>query len=205
MSVLLAVLATGHLAGCAGWDTWPQQSGSATPNRNSAPAIRSMELALARVIARAGPEGGEQQPVAISVPTDLVTDPVYRRMAERIMDEPGVTNIVVPLTVDRTDLPVYHVAGVRVRAGRAEVDVLRPVFGAGELDASELGLAEAYQGFEVRLEGGVRPWRVTWIQEYSPGVTPVPPLSFAGAEGDASAEAEPDLAVDPPTEQSDGG
>lgn len=177
LAAILAALTT--LAGCAGWETWPPEApGQAPPNRDSQAITRSMELALARVIAQAPPRGHDAQPVAFNVPDPLVSPRVYRAMADTIADEPGVNRDVLPLGDDTLDLPIYHVAQVRLRALDAEVDVLRPVFGQGELDRAELANPDAYQGFTVRLRGGVKPWRVTWVTRWSPGIITTPPLNI---------------------------
>lgn len=166
------------LPGCAGWDTWPPTDPvDRVPNRDDAAIGQTMTLALARVIADYPPRGGENQRVAINLPGPLVGQAVYRRVARDVEAEPGVERLVQPLSEESMSLPVYHVAGVRIRTGKAEIDVLRPIFGAGQLDRAELTNDEAYEGYTVRLVGGFRPWRVEWVERFTPGVIPTPALN----------------------------
>lgn len=167
------------LPGCAGWDTWPPTDPvDDVPNRDDAAIGQTMTLALGRVIADYPPRGNEGQSVAVNVPSPLVGQAVYRRIARDVEAEPGVDRLVRPLDQDGLGLPIYHIAGVRIRSGKAEVDVLRPIFGPGELDRSELTNDEAYEGYTVRLSGGFRPWHITWVERFQPGIIPAPALNL---------------------------
>ncbi len=175
---MLAGLLAG-LPGCAGWDTWPPVDPvDKAPNRDDAAIGQTMTLALARVIADYPPRGGEGQSVAINLPGPLVGQAVYRRVARDVEAEPGVNRLVKPLDEAGLALPIYHIAGVRIRTGKAEIDVLRPVFGAGQVDRTELTNDEAYEGYTVRLSGGFRPWHVTWVERFTPGIIPAPALNL---------------------------
>jgi hypothetical protein len=171
--------ATAALPGCAGWDTWPPTDPvDKAPNRDDAAVIQTSVLALGRVIADYPPRGREGQPVAINVPGPLVGQAVYRRIAREVEAEPGVNRLVAPLDEAGLALPIYHVAGVRIRTGKAEIDILRPIFSAGQLDRTELTNSDAYEGFTVRLSGGFRPWHVTWVERFSPGIIATPALNL---------------------------
>jgi len=178
LAVATACLGLATLSGCAGWDTWPPiEAGDRVPTRDEAAVNQTMTVALARVIADYPPRGGANQMVAINLPGPLVSDAVYRRVAREVEAEVSGNRLVKPLDEASMDLPIYHVAGVRIRTGRAEIDVLRPVFGAGELDRSELNNDQAYEGYTVRLSGGFRPWHVTWVERFTPGIIPTPAIN----------------------------
>ncbi|OAB63221.1 hypothetical protein AY599_27235 [Leptolyngbya valderiana BDU 20041] len=176
VGLLVGVAAT--LPGCAGWQTWPpSEPTDRVPARDNAAVNQTMTLALARVIADYPPRGGENQRIAVNLPSGQVSPEVYRRIARDVEGEPGVDRLVAPLSEANMSLPVYHVAGVKIRTNTAYIDVLRPIFGVDELDRAELTNDEAYQGYSVRLEGGIRPWRVTWVERFTPGVIPTPALN----------------------------
>ena len=165
--------------GCAGWNTWPPRSpGGSVPNRDDVNVLGTMTLALSRVIADYPPRGASEQAVAINLPQPLVSEQAYRRIARDVEREFGVDRPVSPLGTVNAGLPVYHIAAVRIRTNRAEIDVLRPVFGPGAVDRPELTNDLAYEGYTVRLSGGFKPWQVTWVDRFSPGIIPTPPLNF---------------------------
>lgn len=167
------------LPGCAGWDTWPPTDPvDSVPNRDDAAVIQTSVLALGRVIGDYPPRGRAGQPVAINVPSPLVGKAVYRRIAREVEVEPEVNRLVTPLDQAGLALPIYHVAGVRIRTGKAEIDILRPIFNAGELGRAELTNDMAYEGYTVRLSGGFRPWHVTWVERFVPGIIPTPALNL---------------------------
>lgn len=178
---MLAGVAAGP-AGCAGWDTWPPTDPvDNVPNRDDVAISQTMMLALGRVIADYPPRGREGQAVAINVPAPLVGKPVYRQIAREVESEPNVNRLVTPLDEAGLALPIYHVAGVRIRTDKAEIDILRPIFEAGQLDRAELTNDMAYEGYTVRLSGGLRPWRITWVDRFVPGIIPTPALNLIDA------------------------
>ncbi|MFI4916390.1 MAG: hypothetical protein ACIAS6_07790 [Phycisphaerales bacterium JB060] len=193
----LLVSAVG-LPGCAGWDTWPPTDPvDQVPNRDDAAIAQTMTLALGRVIADYPPRGDQNQRVAVNLPGPLVGQAVYRRVARNAEAEPGVNRLVEPLSESNMNLPIYHVAGVRVRSGKAEIDILRPIFGVDELQRAELTNERAYEGYTVRLSGGFRPWHVTWVERFTPGVIPTPALNPINA---VTPSGLPDPASMPPQE-----
>lgn len=213
----LAALSLGlalPLAGCAGWNTWPpQKPGSGVPSRDDVNVVATMRLALSRVIADYPPRGAQDQAVAINLPQPLVSEQAYRRIARDVEREFGVDRPVSPLASPNAGLPVYHVAAVRIRTNRAEIDVLRPIFGPGAVDRPELTNDQAYEGYTVRLSGGFKPWQVTWVDRYSPGIIPAPALNFIDRqapepevepEPESDDEAEPETPAEP-EETPDGG
>ena len=200
---LLAALAAG-LSACAGWDTWPpSEAGDSIPNRDDAAVTQTMTASLARVIADYPPRGGGTQRVAVNLPERLVSEAVYRQVAREVEGEIDGDRVVVPLSEDAMDLPVYHVAGIRIRTNKAYVDVLRPIFGVGELDRTELTNDAAYEGYTVHLSGGFRPWHVTWVERFSPGIIPAPAINpIDRSEPEALPEALPEAMPEPTPEES---
>jgi hypothetical protein len=87
--------------------------------------------------------------------------------------------------VETASLPTYHIAGVRVRNSRAQVDIVWP---------TERG---ANRSSTIWLEGGLQPWSVKRVQEWNEGVIATPELYFIRAgeapvsEAPVSAETEP--------------
>lgn len=191
------------LSGCAGWNTWPPTDPVVkAPNRDDAAIGQTMTLALARVIADYPPRGSEGQSVAVNLPAPLVGQAVYRRVARDIEAEPGVNRLVKPLDEAGLSLPIYHVAGVRIRSGKAEIDVLRPVFGPGQVDRAELTNDQAYEGYTVRLSGGFRPWHITWVERFTPGIIPTPALNLIDQVAPSGAwQPETEPAIKPTPEQ----
>ena len=178
MRVGVAIGLLAGLPGCVGWDTWPPvEPGDSIPARDDATVTQTMTAALARVIQDYPPRGEGVRRVAINLPEPLVSPAVYRKVARDIEREIEEAYFVVPLDEASMDLPIYHIAGVRPRTSTAEVDVLRPVFGPGQLDRSELTNDEAYEGYRVRLSGGFRPWHVKWVDRFSPGIISAPALN----------------------------
>lgn len=199
------------LPGCAGWDTWPPTDPvDSVPNRDDANVIQTSILALGRVIGDYPPRGRAGQPVAINVPSPLVGKAVYRRIAREVEAEPNVDRLVTPLDQAGLAQPIYHVAGVRIRTGKAEIDILRPIFGPGELDRAELTNNEAYEGYTVRLSGGFRPWHIVWVDRFTPGIIPTPALNLVDdippsglPEPEAQPEPEPEHVPEMPEDPAD--
>lgn len=207
-TALAGVLAFGlawPLAGCAGWNTWPpQRPGGGVPNRDDVNVVATMTLALSRVMTDYPPRGDAGQAVAINLPEPLVREQAYRRIARDVERSFGVDRPVSPLGTINAGLPVYHVAAVRIRTNRAEIDVLRPIFGPGSVDRPELTNDLAYEGYTVRLSGGFKPWEVTWVDRFSPGIIAAPPLNFV--DRPTAVEPEPETVPEPAAEESpDGG
>lgn len=194
-------------AGCAGWKTWPpEKPGGRVPNRDDVNVVATMTLALSRVMTDYPPRGDAGQAVAINLHEPLVSEQAYRRIARDVERSFGVDRAVSPLGTINAGLPVYHVAAVRIRTNRAEIDVLRPIFGPGSVDRPELTNDLAYEGYTVRLSGGFKPWRVTWVDRFSPGIIAAPPLNFVDRPAAVEPEPEPETVPEPAAEESpDGG
>lgn len=162
------------LAGCTSYTSVPgPESPLAGDNPNARQAARATEAALQWVIQRHPVQG----PFVLNLPagTSLET-------AEAIAQAVGP---MAQLPDEATgDLPVYHVSRVWIRLSDAKVDVVFP---------STDGLGRPVQrGVTAWMNAGVRPWRVSRGQYWSPGTVPVPPLwtPIPQAELDATAQAE---------------
>lgn len=200
LKIGLAVGLMAALPGCAGWNTWPPvDPGDSIPTRDDAAVSQTMTAALARVIADYPPRGSQNQTVAINLPEPLVGQAVYRRVARDVEREISGDRVVKPLDEASMGLPIYHVAGVRIRTNRAEIDILRPVFGAGDLERSELTNDQAYEGYTVRLSGGFRPWHVTWVERFTPGIISAPALNPIDRPAPPEAEPMPEPEAEEPT------
>lgn len=144
------------LSACVGYHSYPPTPEQrARESMGERAPVDVMVRALERVLVLHPPatEGG----FAINLPMTISPDR-YAMVAERVGGQP-----VTPSTVS---LPTYHVAGVRVRNSKAQVDVVWPA-GNG-IDRSTT----------VWLEGGMQPWAVTRVQEWNSGVIPTPEPYF---------------------------
>jgi len=135
-----------------------------TAEVNTPNAERVMATAIRRVLSvypPPGPRDAEAR-VAIQGPRGL-SALRYDRLAR------GVGMGALPLTPETEGLPRYAVKELRIRGGRAEVDVFRPVY-------RTLGKTE-WQMITVELEGGLRPWSVKRLHERAVGAFE-PPLPY---------------------------
>lgn len=163
VGVALALAAGLPLAGCAGYSTYPKVQGAALADVNSLGAQEAMVTAL-RYVATRRPMGREY---AVNLPVGTLRermDVIVRRV-----EDPDART----LTRERADLPRVHITRVWLRAGRAEVDVLRPVEGL-----SGPGGEPTYESYTLRLEGGLRPWKVVDARRWMVGVVPAPEANW---------------------------
>lgn len=165
LGVVTAVLLCGSLAGCVSWASYPAQPGEAAVKNPNDPTIlnvihTSMTWVISKYPPTAGPEHRiEAPPHAVNLPPGIRAR-IYQGLVDRI------GNGAVPLSQESKDLPIYHVAQVRIRGDEAAVDILRPVV---ELGQSPEG-GPVYQEIRVNLRGGMQPWRVMSHREWTPGV-----------------------------------
>lgn len=157
-----AVLLSSRLGGCVGYHSYPPTPEQrARESMGERAPVDVMVRALERVLVlHPSPSGS----FAINLP--MTTPPeTYADVAHRVGGE--------PLSPSASSLPIYHIAGVRVRNGKAWVDVVWPA-GAG-----------IERSTTVWLEGGMQPWAVTRVQEWNSGVIPTPEHYYIMRESDA--------------------
>jgi hypothetical protein len=140
------------VCGCVGYHSYPPTPEQrARESMGERAPVDVMVLALERTLLLHPAPGASG--FVVNLPMTISPDR-YAMVAERVGGQ--------PLTPSTAALPTYHVAGVRVRNGKAWVDVVWP---AGEgIDRSTT----------VWLEGGMQPWEVTRVQEWNSGVIPTP-------------------------------
>lgn len=160
---LLLPLFLPALHSCATWATYPPVEGDAAvadPNVHPLPTV--IETALVRVFNRYPVDGR----FTINFPEGMDRDRaqrVARDAAERAPSPMGPALTVGEPGWD--DAPLYHVSELRIRADRAEVEILRPV-----------AEADAHQPVTVRLLGGVNGWITTSTRTWPIGFKDTPPL-----------------------------
>lgn len=170
MTAVVVAGASAAMCGCFGYHAWPPEPGVArVGDPNATPMDEVMVQALSWTIERYPP--GPDQPVAINLPEGVKPE-VYRWIAGRVGPN------VAPLSAQTMDRPVFHVARIRVRGTEADIDIVRPVIGAGQGASGE----PVYQGLTLTLRGGLRPWRVVHRREWEVGVIGVPPLHLLEQE-----------------------
>ncbi|MCW5769743.1 MAG: hypothetical protein KIT19_13780 [Phycisphaeraceae bacterium] len=164
-----SILASLTLAGCVGYHSYPPTPEQrARESMGERAPVDVMVRAMERVLAMHPPAGGG----AFAVNMPITTPPdVYARVADRVGGR--------PVMVETASLPIYHIAGVRVRNSRAQVDIVWPT-GRGTNRSST-----------VWLEGGLQPWSVKRVQEWNEGVIATPELYFIRA-GESALTAQPE-------------
>lgn len=166
-----SLLASLTLAGCVGYHSYPPTPEQrARESMGERAPVDVMVRALERVLAMHPPAGGS---FAVNMPITTPPD-VYANVAQRVGGR--------PVMVETSSLPTYHIAGVRVRNSRAQVDIVWPT-GRGTNRSST-----------VWLEGGLQPWSVKRVQEWNEGVIATPELYFirAGESPSSSQPIEPE-------------
>lgn len=165
----LSLLTTATLGGCVGYHSYPPTPEQrARESMGERAPVDVMVRALERVLAMHPPEGGagggaSGGAFAVNMPVTTPPD-IYATVASRVGGE--------PVTYTNSNLPIYHIAGVRVRNSKAQVDIVWPVGDGNTRSAT------------VWLEGGLQPWAVKRVQEWNEGVTPTPELYYIMREGD---------------------
>lgn len=169
--LLTVVIAFSLLGGCVSWASYPAAPGEAAVKNPNDPALIDVMTTAMEWVVRKYPPGPEQQAgarLAVNLPPGI-----RPRLYEALARDVG--HGAVPLTRERTDLPIYHIAQVRIRGDEAAVDILRPLIELGAAPSGE----PVYQEVRVNLRGGVRPWTVTSHREWTPGtVSRMPDLNF---------------------------
>ncbi len=156
------------LTGCVGYTTYPPANWQlAGDDINGPPADEIMIESLRWAIDRYPPAGAGD--IAINLP-EGVHDRSYGVIVGRVGGD------AVPMERGREHLPTYHITRLWVRGDKAEVDVIRPV---EELGPSPTG-EPIVQALTVRLEGGMRQWRVVRSRPWVLGTDEIPPLHYRG-------------------------
>lgn len=173
----LSVLAAASLGGCVGYHSYPP-----TPEQRARESMGERApvdvtvRALERILAMHPPAGGGVGGFAVNMPITTPPD-TYATVAQRVGGE--------PVTYTNSNLPIYHISGVRVRNSKAQVDIVWPA-GDGKTRSAT-----------VWLEGGLQPWAVKRVQEWNEGVIATPELYYIMREGDLIPLTDPAPAAEP--------
>ncbi len=173
---LLTVSLTACLSGCASYVNIPPQPGDTAIHKpDLVPVPELMADALTWATARHPVE----PPFAVNLPADTprVT---YTNVVKR-----GTRGRGVPMSEDVEHLPTYHIAQVRIRGTRAQVDIILP---KGQEAAATT----------VTLRSTVSGWRIQDARTWIANVIAVPVANFI--PGDASAPAAQQTAAGPAEE-----
>lgn len=142
--------------GCAAYANYPSIGDDAAVNDpNIAPLPELVTRSLVWVVDAYPVEGG----FVLNLPEGM-----DRKKAALIAERVGRGAELV--SSESMGLPVYHVTRIRLRGDRGEVDVLRPVSGAGG----------AHQMVTVRLGSRLGTWEVRTTKVWPVGSGDVPPL-----------------------------
>lgn len=175
----MSTLALGLPGGCAPYANYPArgEDDPAINDPNFAPSPEVMQVAL-RWVLTSWPVEGEY---VINFPQGM-----SRRRAEEIirnLEDPNARLV----SIETSGLPAFHISKVWIRPGaRAQVEILRPVFGIGGRDEAAL-----YQPITVRLRRSpLEPWKVEAVRAWPVGQAEVPEL-FGWPDEPAPAPANP--------------
>ncbi|MCC5824393.1 MAG: hypothetical protein LAT64_04385 [Phycisphaerales bacterium] len=162
------------LTGCTSYTNVPGPDAAiAMQDPNARQASRAVQAALEWTVRRHPVDG----PFLINLPVGTSTE-TATTIAESLGPMARVPDS------QSTDLPVYHIPRVWIRMSDGKVDVVYP---------TKDGLGrEIDRGVTVWMNAGVRPWRVSRGQYWSPGTVPVPEIwvPIPAEELRAQAEAE---------------
>ncbi len=179
------------VAGCQQYSTAPgvptARGIPETPNR---PAAVTSMIEAVRYVATRYPPGSlrEDAPtvaeaMALEAPYELVVNPprgLRRVYYERLVRQVGPLASAASAESIGGPAPVFHITRVWMRFDKATIDVLRPMV---ELGPGPDG-RPIYQMVTVRLEGGLRPWRVVHARAWPPDEPITPPEAYPMPEVD---------------------
>lgn len=198
--VCASVFAAGMGLGCATYANYPRiESAVAVDDVNIAPVPELMRRALTEVIGRDIRSGGLGE---FSGGRWVVNFPegMERGRAIRVVDAIGTTLLSQSGGIVGSEpsgaVAMYSVTRVWVRGDEALVEVIRPSLGGGvavdrygrPLEVDGEG-GTGFQRLEVRLRTGFKPWTVTSVRAWTPGLAPEPTV-FGWPDGGASGQAE---------------
>ncbi len=153
------------LGGCATYANYPArgEKDPAINDPNIFPAPEVIRVALERVLSR-WPVEGE---FVVNLPQGMT-----RRRAEEILRKLHDPNARL-VSAEAAGLPAFHVTRVWIRPGaRAQVEVLRPVFGIGGRDEAAL-----FQPVTVKMrQSPLTAWRVDAVRVWPIGQAETPEL-----------------------------
>lgn len=174
---LVSVIAAAGMLGLTGCTSYTNVPGPdaaiAMQDPNARQASRAVQAALEWTVRRHPVDG----PFLINLPVGTSTE-TAASIAEALGPMARVPDS------QSADLPVYHITRVWIRISDGKVDVVYPTKdGMGR---------EIVRGVTVWMNAGVRPWRVSRGQYWTPGTVPVPQIwvPIPAEELRAQAEAE---------------
>ncbi|MFG0251343.1 MAG: hypothetical protein ACF8NJ_00550, partial [Phycisphaerales bacterium JB038] len=170
LAIVLVTLLAAGLGGCASYVNIPPQPGDTAIHKpDMIPVPELMTDALMWATARYPVE----PPYAVNLPADTprVT---YSNVVER-----GTRGRGIAMSPEVEHLPTYHIAEVRIRGTRAQVDIVLP---AGQGAAATT----------VTLRSTMSGWRMQDARSWIAGVVPVPAATYI-----------PDAVFAPPPTQTD--
>ena len=175
------------LTGCVSYTNVPvPASAPAFESANHWASVSVITEALSTVIAKHPPKGD----YVINLPAGTTPETFEKIIAEL---PAGAT---MPFDGISSDLPVYHIGRVWIRASDAKVDVIYPFTGYDG--------AKSDQNVTVWLNGGVRRWRAYREQSWSAGTIPTPPIYVPIVEAD-NAEINSNMGTDMGMDEADTG
>lgn len=182
-------------AGCATYANYPRiESDVAVHDVNVAPVPELMRRALVELIGRDIRSGaldgyGEGRWV-VNFPEGMERD-----RALRVVDAIGSSVLsrsggIVGVGSDDESAAMYSVTRVWVRGDEALVEIIRPSMGGGvsvdrfgrPLEGSSDG--SGFQRVEIRMRSGFKPWTVSSVRMWTPGLAPEPTVYGWPAVGD---------------------
>ena len=155
----LGVLPALLLAGCVSYTNVPvPESAPAFKSANHTQSIMVVSRALENAITKHPVSG----PYAINLPVGTTPESFERIISE--LPE----GAMIPFEGMSSDVPVYHIGRIWIRASDAKVDVVYPFQRADGTGQD--------QSVTIWLSGGVRAWRVHREQYWASGTIPTPPI-----------------------------
>ena len=147
------------LGGCVSYTNVPVPSSApAFKNANHYQSITVLTRALESVINEHPVDGA----YAINLPSGT-TPETFGKITARLP-----AGAVMPTDEMSSDMPIYHIGRIWIRASDAKVDVIYPFTGMDGVTSD--------QNVTIWLSGGVRRWRVYRKQHWSAGTIPTPPV-----------------------------
>ncbi len=176
--VAFSVVVAG-LSGCVGYTTYSLEPGSVVPKGPNSIGVNDVIVTgMSWVIERFPPSG---KPDPLRPPgTPIATETFALNLPYGLNEES--TRIILrqlgpgaqPMLAENVNLPIYHVAYLRIRGDEADMHVFRPLMVLGVNRDGQ----PAYQEMRLKLRGGARRWRVQYGLNWTPGSGESPPLNF---------------------------
>jgi len=150
------------LAGCVSYTNVPvPHSAPAFQSANHSASISVIAKALNEVVSKYPATDGAGA-YTLNLPAGTTPE-----SAQKIIDRLPA-GAILPYEGMSSDIPVYHIGRIWIRASDAKVDVIYPfTFVDGSVQD---------QSVTVWISGGVRSWRVYRLQHWTAGTVPTPPI-----------------------------